>query len=197
MSMSGSTFGFGGLSLEVSELTRKVVRGIRSGMVVTGVLSVVLGALVLFWPGATLDVIAVLFGLYFVVAGAVRVVTGLVTPLLGGLRVLNILIGLLLLIAGVAAIRNPLASLSVLALFIGIAWIVEGIMSLTEVENGGSRWYAIIYGIVSIIAGVVVLFLPVSSLAALVIFGGVALVVLGIVEVVRAFSFGRGIPLDY
>lgn len=197
MSMSGSTFGFGGLSLEVSELTRKVVRGIRTGMVVTGVLSVVLGALVLFWPGATLDVIAVLFGLYFVVAGAVRVVTGLVTPLLGGLRVLNILIGLLLLIAGVAAIRNPLASLSVLALFIGIAWIVEGIMSLTEVENGGSRWYAIIYGIVSIIAGVVVLFLPVSSLAALVIFGGVALVVLGIVEVVRAFSFGRGIPLNY
>lgn len=197
MSMSGSTFGFGGLSLEVSELTRKVVRGIRTGMVVTGVLSVVLGALVLFWPGATLDVIAVLFGLYFVVAGAVRVVTGLVTPLLGGLRVLNILIGLLLLIAGVAAIRNPLASLSVLALFIGIAWIVEGIMSLTEVESGGSRWYAIIYGIVSIIAGVVVLFLPVSSLAALVIFGGIALVVLGIVEVVRAFSFGRGMPLAY
>ncbi len=197
MSMSGSTFGFGGLSLDVSELTHKVVRGIRTGMVVTGVLSVVLGALVLFWPGATLDVIAVLFGLYFVVSGAVRVVTGLVTPLVGGLRVLNILIGLLLFIVGVAAIRNPTASLTVLALFIGIAWIVEGIMSLTEVESGGSRWYAIIYGIVSIIAGVVVLFLPVSSLAALVIFGGVALVVLGIVEVVRAFSFGRGMPLNY
>ncbi|MFJ7750149.1 HdeD family acid-resistance protein [Arthrobacter sp. NPDC097144] len=195
--MSGSTFGFGGLHLDVSELTHKVVRGIRGGMILTGVLSVVLGALVLFWPGATLDVIAVLFGLYFIVSGAVRVVTGLVTPLLGGLRVLNILIGLLLFIAGVAAIRNPLASLTVLALFIGIAWIVEGIMSLTEVESGGSRWYAIAYGIISIIAGVVVLFLPVSSLAALVVFGGIALVVLGIVEVVRAFSFGRGLPRAY
>lgn len=197
MSMSGSTFGLGGLHLDVSELTHKVVRGIRGGMVLTGVLSVVLGALVLFWPEATLDVIAVLFGLYFLVSGAVRVVTGLVTPLLGGLRVLNILVGLLLFIAGVAAIRNPLASLTVLALFIGIAWIVEGIMSLTEVESGGSRWYAIAYGIISIIAGVVVLFLPVSSLAALVVFGGVALVVLGIVEVVRAFSFGRGLPRAY
>lgn len=197
MSMSGSTFGLGGLHLDVSELTHKVVRGIRGGMVLTGVLSVVLGALVLFWPEATLDVIAVLFGLYFLVSGAVRVVTGLVTPLLGGLRVLNILVGLLLFIAGVAAIRNPLASLTVLALFIGIAWIVEGIMSLTEVESGGSRLYAIAYGIISIIAGVVVLFLPVSSLAALVVFGGVALVVLGIVEVVRAFSFGRGLPRAY
>ena len=197
MSMSGSTFGFGGLNLDVSELTGKVVRSIRTGMIVTGVLSVVLGVLVLFWPGATLDVIAVLFGMYFVVSGAVRVVTGLVTPLSGGLRVLNILMGLLLFIVGVAAIRNPLASLAVLALFIGVAWIVEGIMSLTEVESGGSRWYAIVYGIISIIAGVVVLFLPVGSLTALVIFGGIALVVLGIVEVVRAVSFGRGMPLAY
>jgi len=197
MSMSGSTLGLGGFNLDVSGLTRKVVRSIRSGMIITGVLSVVLGALVLFWPEATLDVVAVLFGLYFLVSGAVRVVTGLVTPLGGGLRVLNILIGLLLFIVGVAAIRNPLASLTVLALFIGIAWIVEGIMSLTEVESGGSRWYAITYGIISIIAGVVVLFLPVSSLAALVVFGGIALIVLGIVEVVRALSFGRGMPLAY
>ncbi len=197
MSMTGSTFGFGGLNLDVGELTRKVVRNIRMGMAVTGVLSIILGAFVLFWPEATLDVIAVLFGLYFLVSGAVRVITGLLTPLNGGLRVLNILIGLLLVIVGVAAIRNPLASLTVLALFIGIAWIVEGIMSLTEVESGGSRWYAIAYGIISIIAGVVVLFLPVSSLGALVVFGGLALIVLGIVEVVRAFSFGRGMPLAY
>lgn len=197
MSMSGSTFGLGGFSLDVSGLTRKVVRNIRGGMILTGVLSVVLGALVLFWPEVTLDIVAVLFGLYFLVSGAVRVVTGLLTPLGGGLRVLNILIGLLLFIVGVAAIRNPLASLTVLALFIGIAWIVEGIMSLTEVESGGSRWYAIAYGVISIIAGVVVLFLPVSSLAALVVFGGIALIVLGIVEVVRALSFGRGMPLAY
>ncbi len=197
MSMTGSTFGFGGLNLDVGELTRKVVRNIRMGMAVTGVLSIILGAFVLFWPEATLDVIAVLFGLYFLVSGAVRVITGLLTPLNGGLRVLNILIGLLLVIVGVAAIRNPLASLTVLAMFIGIAWIVEGIMSLTEVESGGSRWYAIAYGIISIIAGVVVLFLPVSSLGALVVFGGLALIVLGIVEVVRAFSFGRGMPLAY
>ena len=195
MSMSGSVFGLGGLNLDISELTREVVRNIRRGMVLTGVLSVVLGALVLFWPGATLDVIAFLFGLYFLVSGAVRVVTGLVMPLMGGLRVLNILIGILLFIVGVAAIRNPLASLAVLGLIIGIAWIVEGVMSLTEVESGGSRWYAIAYGVISIIAGAVVLFLPVGSLTALVVFGGIFLMVLGIVGVVRALSFGRGMPL--
>ena len=196
MSMSGSVFGLGGLNLDISELTRKAVRNIPGGLALTGVLSIILGALVLFWPGATLDVVAVLFGLYFLISGAVRVVTGIITPLSGGLRVLNILTGVLIFIVGVVAIRNPLASLAVLGMVIGIAWIVEGIMALTESESGGSRWYAITYGVISIIAGVVVLFLPVGSLAALVVFGGIFLVVLGIVEVVRAFAFGRGIPLS-
>ncbi|MBP3035432.1 DUF308 domain-containing protein [Arthrobacter sp. zg-ZUI100] len=182
------------MSLDIAGLTRTAVRTIRGGLALTGVLSIVLGALVLFWPEATLEVIAFLFGLFFLVAGAVRVITGLVTPLLGGLRVLNILTGVLLFIFGVVAMRNPLASLAVLALAIGVAWIVEGIMALAETESGGSRWYAIAYGVISIIAGIVVLFLPVGSLTTLVIFGGIFLVVLGIVEVVRAFTFGRGLP---
>ena len=195
MSMSGSVFGLGGLNLDVSELTRKAVRNIRGGLALTGILSIVLGVLVLFWPEATLDVVAFLFGLFFLISGAVRVVTGIVTPLSGGLRVLNILIGLLLFVVGVVAMRNPLASLAVLGMVIGIAWIIEGIMALTEIESGGSRWYAVTYGVISIIAGVVVLFLPVGSLAAFEVFGGIFLVVLGIVEVVRALAFGRGLPL--
>jgi uncharacterized membrane protein HdeD (DUF308 family) len=99
---------------------------------------------------------------------------------------------MLLFILGVAAIRNPIPSLTVLGMVVGVAWIVEGIMALTENESGGSRWYGITFGVLSIIAGVVVLFLPVESLAALVIFGGIFLVVLGIVQIVRAITFGRG-----
>lgn len=194
MSMSGSVFGLGGMNLDAAELTHAAIRTIRGSLAVTGVLSVVLGAIVLFWPEATLEVIAFLFGLYFLVAGAIRVITGLVTPLVGGLRVMNILTGMLLFVLGVVVMRNPLASLAVIALAIGVAWIIEGIMSLAETESGGSRWYAIAYGIISILAGVVVLFLPVGSLTALVIFGGIFLVVLGIVELVRAFTFGRGLP---
>lgn len=194
MSMSGSVFGLGGMNLDAAELTHAAIRTIRGSLAVTGVLSVVLGAIVLFWPEATLEVIAFLFGLYFLVAGAIRVITGLVTPLVGGLRVMNILTGMLLFVLGVVVMRNPLASLAVIALAIGVAWIIEGIMSLAETESGGSRWYAIAYGIISILAGVVVLFLPVGSLTALVIFGGIFLVVLGIVELVRAFTFGRGVP---
>ena len=192
MSMSDGFYPQSTLALDARELARTAVRGIRIGLGITGLVSLVLGLLVLFWPEATLEVLAFLFGLYFLVAGAIRVLMGVFTPLAAGFRVLNIVVGLLLLIVGVVAIRNPLASLAALGMVIGIAWIAEGIMALTEADRGGSRWFAMVLGILSIVAGVVVLFLPVGSLAALVVYGGIFLVVLGIIQIVRAFAFGRG-----
>lgn len=193
MSFSSSTFDpRGTLNLNVEDLTSSALRAFRTALGVTGAVSLILGLVVLFWPGATLDVIAVLFGLYFVISGGIRIISGIITPFSTGLRVLNIIVGVLLVIVGIVAIRNPLASLTVLGMVVGIAWIVEGVMALTEVESGGSRWYAITYGVISLLAGIVVLFLPVSSLAALVVFGGIFLLLLGVVQLVRALTFGRG-----
>ncbi|MCC9173708.1 HdeD family acid-resistance protein [Arthrobacter sp. zg-Y179] len=195
MSASGSEFHQqGGFALDALNMAKSVVRGIRLGLGITGLVSVVLGLLVLFWPGATLEVLAVLFGLYFLIAGAVRILLGVFTGLGAGLKILNILVGLALLVVGVIAMRNPMETLTALGLVIGIAWIVEGVMALAESDRGGSRWFAIVLGILSILAGIVVLFLPLETLAVLVIYGGIFLVVLGAIQIVRAFAFGRGMP---
>ena len=184
----------GGFALDALNLARSAVRGVRIGLGVTGAVSVVMGLLILFWPGATLEVLAFLFGLYFLIAGAIRVLLGVFTGLGTGLKILNILVGLALLVVGVIAIRNPSATLTALALVLGIAWIVEGVMTLAESDRGGSRWFSIVLGILSILAGIVVLILPLGSLAVLVIYGGIFLVVLGAIQIVRAFAFGRGLP---
>lgn len=196
MSASGSSSyrQDGGFALDALNLARSAVRGIRAGLGVTGVVSIILGLLVLFWPGATLEVLAFLFGLYFLIAGIIRVLLGIFTGIGVGLKILNILVGLALLVVGVIAIRNPAATLTALALLLGIAWIVEGVMSLAESDRGGSRWFAIVLGILSILAGIAVLILPLTSLAVLVIYGGIFLIVLGALQLVRAFTFGRGLP---
>jgi uncharacterized membrane protein HdeD (DUF308 family) len=49
----------------------------------------------------------------------------------------------------------------------------------------------VLYAVLSIIAGIVVLVSPFSSTAFLMLFSGIALVVMGISAVIRAFSFGR------
>lgn len=48
-----------------------------------------------------------------------------------------------------------------------------------------------LYAIVSVLAGLIVLFAPLSSAMWLMVFGGIALIVMGVTSIVRAFSFGR------
>ena len=54
-----------------------------------------------------------------------------------------------------------------------------------------SKGWAIFFGILSIIAGIVLLFSPLYIVVLWWILG-ISLIVLGIIQIVRAFTFGRG-----
>ena len=54
-----------------------------------------------------------------------------------------------------------------------------------------SKVWSIIFAVISIIAGIVLLFSPLWGAAILWWLLGIALIVLGIINVVRAFTFGK------
>jgi len=191
--MSGSSGGVVfDLTVEPESLSRSEISGIRWAFAVSAVLAVVLGILVLVWPESTLTVLATLFGLYFLAAGVVHVARGILTGGAGvGGRVLSILLGVLLVIAGIIAIRNPLSSLALLTMVIGISWIIEGVVGLVETSHDSSKWFGWLFGIVAIVAGTVLLLTPIESLGVLVWIGGIFLVGSGVIQLVQAFTFGR------
>lgn len=179
------------LGIDPAELTQSEINGARIAFGVSGALAIVLGILVLSSPEVTLSFVAFLFGLYFLVSGVVRVVRGIAMSGKAGGRVLSILFGVLLLVAGIVTIRNPLDSLVVLGLVIGLSWIIEGIAALVEAAPDSSRWFGILLGVISVVAGIVMLFAPLESLGVLVILGGIFLIVSGAVQLLEAFTFGR------
>lgn len=163
---------------------------------VIGVAALALGICLLVWPGATLRVACIVLGIYFLISGIVRIVSSIVeSGLPGGWRVLGILIGIILVIGGVVVLRNVTISTAMLAvmftIIVGIGWIMEGIMSLAESwQVAGSGW-AIAYGIISILAGFILLWMPLTSTVVLIIYGGCAMIVMGVVSIIHAFRFGR------
>ncbi|MBW3079517.1 HdeD family acid-resistance protein [Bifidobacterium simiiventris] len=172
---------------------KNAVRGLYG---IVGAAAVILGLALLIWPGKTLTVFAVALGIYFVVSGVIRIVSALVTiGLPGGWRVLDVLVGILLAFGGVVMLKNAALSGTSLAIFVtlivGFGWIMEGVMALAESWRLPKSGWAVCYAIISIIAGVVLLFSPVSSMMFLIIFGGCALIVMGVSAIVRAFTFGK------
>jgi uncharacterized membrane protein HdeD (DUF308 family) len=113
----------------------------------------------------------------------------------GGMRVLFGLLGALSLLAGVLCLRSPQQTLTAIALLIGSWWIVSGVLGVIAAANGtteGSRGWAAAFGVLSVVAGFVVLLQPRISLATLELMLGVTLIVLGIVVAIDALRRRTG-----
>lgn len=162
------------------------------------IVAIVAGVCLLAWPGHTLAVVAVILGLYFIVDAIVRLVALFrIKGISDGWRVLQILLSILVLVAGILVLRAPVASgawLSIyLTILIGISWILEGMMSFATAAAQLAPGWSIFYGLLSIIAGVVVLASPIWSAEFFIIFAGVSLIVLGVSAAVRAFALPKSL----
>jgi uncharacterized membrane protein HdeD (DUF308 family) len=156
-----------------------------------GIITVAAGIVALSWPDSTLVVIAVLFGIQLMVAGIFRFVGALsVDEESGGTRVLWALLGVLSFIIGLYALRHILATVLALAILLGIFWIVNGTIELFTALSFRAmpgRGWTIFMGLLSIVAGVILLVYPNISLWTLVVLVSIWLLVYGFMEITLAF----------
>jgi uncharacterized membrane protein HdeD (DUF308 family) len=154
-----------------------------------GVITLLTGILVLIWPGRTLVVIAVLFGIQLIVTGIFRFGAAFAADESGSTRVLYALLGVFSLIIGLYALRHVLITLLALGLLLGIFWVISGVIELFNAlqhRTMGSRGWIALMGILSIVAGLILLAYPSLSLLTLAILVSIWLLVLGLMEITLA-----------
>ena len=170
-----------------------VVQRLWKSQLVAGLAAVGLGAVVLAWPGPSILVAATLFGVYLLVSGAAQVVLAFTLPSSAATRVMLFISGAASLVLAILSFRHFGDSYAVLllSLWIGIGFIFQGVsatvVGIAEPELPGRGWY-IVAGIVSVLAGLVVLVWPFDSIAVLAIAAGVWLVVIGAMQVVHSLQ---------
>ncbi|MFF3336956.1 HdeD family acid-resistance protein [Streptomyces sp. NPDC002888] len=163
-------------------------------VLVTGVASLVMGVLVLVWPGASLFAAGILFGLYLVISGVFQLVAAFGTHKTTSLRVLAFISGALSILLGLFCFRGPMQSILLLALWIGIGWLIRGITQTLAAASDSSmpaRGWQIFLGIVTVVGGIVLIDSPFESVAVLTLVGGIWLVAVGVVEIVVALTIRR------
>jgi uncharacterized membrane protein HdeD (DUF308 family) len=82
----------------------------------------------------------------------------------------------------------------VLAIVVGLFWVLHGIADITVSLFAGpfpGRGLTVVAGILSLAAGVVVLFWPTISLTVLIAVLGIWLIVYGVLMAITAFSLRR------
>ena len=160
-------------------------------MIFRGIAAALFGLAALFWPGMTLLVLLVIFAVYAIVDGLLAIVAGIRVS--GGHRWLLLAEGAIGLLAGLVVLFWPGAAALVLvyvisawAIFTGLLKVVMAISFRRQIENG---WLMGLGGVLSVLFGVVLGFLPGAGLVTLVwlvgiyaLILGVALIVLGILD---------------
>jgi uncharacterized membrane protein HdeD (DUF308 family) len=159
-----------------------------------GVLTLILGLIVSFHPTGSLNVVAVLLGILMILSGIFHLIRVFDPQELH--RVWLGIAGLLFIVIGVVLIRHLHVTRAIIGLVIGITWIVQGLVALIGGISGGVRegraWW-ITFGVVSLIAGIVVAATPASSLNALAVLLGIWFVIMGIFEIIGGFLLGRAL----
>lgn len=163
-------------------------------VLLTGILSVVLGVMVLAWPNATLVVAAIFFGAYLLVTGISQVFHAFTLHISGGGRALLFISGAASLVLAVLCFRSIGDSILLLAIWIGIGFIFRGVSTAAAaISDPGTpgRGWEIFIGIVTLIAGIIVLAYPFASLPTLIWVTGIWLVVIGVMEIIASFGIRK------
>jgi uncharacterized membrane protein HdeD (DUF308 family) len=163
---------------------------------VSGVLTLIVGVLVLSWPGISVLAAAIAFGVYLLITGVAQVVFAFSLHVSAGSRILLFISGAASLILAVLAFRHFGQGYAVLllAIWIGIGFVFRGVATTVSAVSDPTlpgRGWSIFLGVITLLAGIVVLASPFASIVTLALVVGIWLAVIGIFEIVASFGIRK------
>jgi uncharacterized membrane protein HdeD (DUF308 family) len=158
-------------------------------LLLSGILSILIGGALLLWPGKTLTVVGFLIGLWMLLAGAMRFLIALFGGDTDG-RWVILVVGIVGIALGIVVMRNPTETIAIIVVIAAIFWIISGLVDIFQgISDDGmeNRGWVIFGGVVAALAGAIVLLWPAASLLVLAVIAGVFFIVDGIMQIVAGF----------
>ena len=168
-----------------------LIKNFRTMFLFRGLAAVLFGALTLAWPGISLTVLVLLFGIFAVVSGITAMVAALRSREEQHWGVL-LFEGILGVLAGSVALAWPgITALAFLFLIAGwalLTGVLEMVAPLTFPMSFGRGLLSVLSGTVSIVFGVLIAAQPAAGLLAVAWLIGVYAIITGIMHIVVYFE---------
>jgi uncharacterized membrane protein HdeD (DUF308 family) len=164
----------------------------RQTLILRGLITIAFGVALLLWPGISLELLILLFGVFALVDGALVLATAIqARSTEPGYRI-AIIAGALAMVVGTVTLLWPsLTALAVLVL-IALRALVIGVAELATAERlrgqGSGAWVLAALGLVSITFGVFLLVYPGTGLLAMVWAIGLYAMLIGFIGIGRAWA---------
>jgi uncharacterized membrane protein HdeD (DUF308 family) len=160
-----------------------------------GVLAVIFGILALVWPRATVLALALLFGAYALLNGIGLLAAGIRPGRDRWQRVAQIVGGILGIVAAIVTVLWPGVTAFVLVVLIGAWALVTGAMEVWAAirlrREFTNEWILAVVGVLSVIAGILILVRPDVGAIAIAQVIGIYALVAGVLMLISAWRLRR------
>lgn len=132
---------------------KEKLKSLKVNFTITAILTLIIGIVLLIYPGQVASVFARLVAIALFIVGAVMVIGGLIES---GLW--QLIVGIIIFAVGIWAWKSPAQIASIFPIAVGLLMIVHGVqnfkMALDERKYGVTRWFsAALLGMLSILFG--------------------------------------------
>jgi len=154
-----------------------------------GIVAVVFGMIVLANIWGSVHLVAIFAGLFLLFAGILQFVVG------GGGKAGRVIAGVIAVIAGVALIVWPEASVKTVAVIVGLAFVISGVSVAVAAISSHGEGYGVLVGVGVVLAiiGLVFIIWPGPTVTLLMILVGLSALLFGISAIVQAFALRRAL----
>lgn len=133
-----------------------------------GVVSILFGILALFWPGLTVAFLILIFSVFVLIWGIIGLIVSLASISTDKFWWLELIFSVLAVGLAVYMLRNPEATAVIFVFFIGITFLVRGVVDILEglfdgARQGDRRALSVVLGVLGVIAGIITLTYPVTA----------------------------------
>ena len=175
---------------------RDFFRQMRLSFLVASILYVILGLVLLIWPGVSATVFCWAFGSLLLAYGAVTILTFFFRDSRAGSFVFELLLGIVAAALGLLVLLRPVVVASVLPVIVGLFILVDGLVNLKRALELRSmmyeRWIVpLVLSLISVGLGLLVLFHPFLAAEALVMVIGAVFLYTGVSDLWTIFQVSR------
>ncbi|MBN1925026.1 MAG: DUF308 domain-containing protein [Prolixibacteraceae bacterium] len=160
-------------------------------ILIRGIVTILFGLAAIAVPGLSLEVVIRFMGALLMLDGFVNLIVGLVSKQQNQSAFIIVPRGVSNLIIGLVLVLFPAFMVSIFVFVIGIILLFAGITQLASQIGSrnlpGISWVIAISSVISIAAGIIMLFNPFESAKTILVVFGVVIALYGIGEVVRSF----------
>lgn len=163
----------------------KLFRGLKTNVVVSALLCVLLGLVLLFWPGLSMRIVCGAIGAVLILGGLARIIEYFIVRDGSMYSQITLLFGIVFAVVGVWIIMKPEKVLAIIPIIVGIIIVLHGLHDLKQAlslfqDKYDKWWVALLLGILTVGFGVLLVWRPFAAVDTVVMLIGIFLIYDGI-----------------